>query len=71
MGTSTVNADVVVNGREGVWCLLNHEYHLPRKEVLQHIKTDVPTLQPEAEGFVMVELQLGQYAWYFNCLRCL
>ena len=60
MDTSTINADVIATGREGVTVVFgNHEYHLPRKEVVQQVKEDLPTLQPEAEGFVMVELQTG------------
>ena len=69
MGTSTINADIIATGREGVWCLQNHEYHLPRKEVIQQVK-DFPTLQPEAEGFVMVELHIGQCAMLWNDLMC-
>lgn len=50
---------ITANGREGVWRLLHIEYHAPRDKVLKEMEDDVYNLQPESEGFILVELQSG------------
>ena len=50
---------ITANGREGVWRLLNMEYHTPRDKVLKEMEDDISNLQPESEDFLLMELHSG------------
>lgn len=50
---------ITATGREGVWCLMRFEYCVPHQDIVKQIEGDMCTLQPESEGFILIELQLG------------
>ena len=59
MSAGKVFPSITANGREGVWRLLNMEYHTPRDKVLKEMEDDISNLQPESEDFLLMELHSG------------
>ena len=62
MSSSKVFLSITANGREGVWRLLHIEYCTPQEKVLKEMEDDICNLQPESEGFILVELRSGAHA---------
>ncbi len=50
---------IAATGREGVWRLLQYNYHTPLDDVCHSMENDAWNVQPESEGFIIVELQSG------------
>ena len=50
---------IAATGREGVWRLLQFEYRTPLEDVSRGMENDTLYIQPESEGFILVELQSG------------
>ena len=54
-----VTTSICAIGREGVWRLINADFHCPHNEVQANMRADLPTFRPEAFGFVLMGLNVG------------
>ncbi len=50
---------IAATGRVGVWRLHRFEYRTPYDDTLRAMEEDLCGLQPESEGFILVELKSG------------
>ena len=59
---------IAATGREGVWRLLQFEYRTPLEDVRRGMENDTLYIQPESEGFILVELQSGIIINFVTCM---
>ena len=68
VSSGKVFPSITANGREEERRLLCIKYCTPQEKVLKEMEDDLCNLQPESEGFILVEFCSGAHATVSMCI---